>query len=87
MINSMVPILRNNLGHEELTSQLLNFIENNIHVLGKRAIPLILEVVNFCSAQLPYSRLLDVINIVSVSVENYKLDSIQILEASYPNLI
>ena len=83
----MIPILRNNLAHEDLTNQLLNFIENNIHVLGKKAIPLVVDVVNFCSTQLPYSRLLDVINIVNISVENYKLDSIQILEASYPSLL
>ena len=42
---------------------------------------------NFCSAALPYHRLYDVIQILVISVEQYKVNAVPILEASYPHLL
>ena len=34
LIAHLIPILRSNLDHEDLTNQLLNFVQTTLNVLG-----------------------------------------------------
>lgn len=79
LLQSVVPILEANLAHEELTKQILFFIQSNITMMGLDLKPLVGQVAQLCAAQLPYERLQDLIKIVQISVESFKADSVDIL--------
>lgn len=82
LIDNLIPILNANLDHEELTSQILVFLHSNLLVLGAEMMGTICQVVSGCAVQLPYPRTLDIIRILSLAVDNFKLDSLPVLQAA-----
>lgn len=49
LIDNLIPILNDNLGQEELTSQILVFIHSNVVVLGVEMMQTVCQVVSTCS--------------------------------------
>ena len=74
-----MPVLSANLQYEELTSQILVFFHSNMIVLGLEMLQTVCTVVGNCATQLPYTRCLDLIRILMLAVENYRLESMPVL--------
>ena len=69
LLSHLGMICQQNLDHQELTDQLLNFVKNSITVLGAESLQIVLKVSIVCCQTLPYARLEDILNMISVSVE------------------
>jgi len=68
-----VPILLANLQHEELTSQILVFFHANTIVLGLDMLEILCSFIGTCASQLPFQRSLDLLRILMLAIEQYKL--------------
>ena len=87
LIDGLVPILQANLAYSELTSQILVFFHSNMMVLGLDMLQTVCTVVGNCASVLPYTRQVDVIRILMLAVEQFRLESIPVLQIALAPLL